>query len=748
MSAPAPPTRSIRTLVTDVLGAVGLVAALVLMFALDRAAPAPPPADPAPAETVPDLPDLSPPDLASASAADLPPPPPPPAAEPATEPPPPPPEEFLPRPVDPTLRLGLQYTMGGATMGVSTIDPNGGRLKRLTYSADGGTNQTMVSVDGRIYPFGGPAGRVVRPLETPRGGPHAFEWEVGRVRFEQVAEFEAGPVSRKMDTVRVRYKMTNTDPTVAHTAGVRLMIDTLIGSNDGVPFFIPGRQGVIDRYVSLKGQEVPETVLALERPVLDDPTVTVAQFRFADGEKPGRLDLTNWPRSNPSGWVLQAADLGNDSAIGIYYEPVSIPAGASRSVNFTYGLGSLTQEGGPRNAGLKLYSPGPFAANRPFQLTAFVRNPQAGQKVRVTLPQGLKLAEGEAAEKAVELQPGVSITKVDWVVNPSDAAGGRLTIRADLVGGGLTDSLVVFVANPKPVVRELLVTGSPAPGGRFRVTAQLMNPQAGMTATLVLPAGLALAPGQTPGVPVTAGPVGQVSWLVDAARDRTGDAELVVRLTPNGTEGRRVVAVRPGEMALHRVVVSGSPSAGGAFRITAQVLFPAPGAAARLELPSGLTLAPGEAAEKLLAAGGVAQPSWVVRAARTAAGPASLTVRLTPGSLAATEAVTVGPAVRALTARLARDEPVGPGQAFWVVADVSNPEAGDAAELTVPAGFRLAPGQVTRKPLEDRGGFGRAAWAVVREADAEGTAELTVTAVGLPPRGVAVACRRGNLIQR
>ena len=48
-----------------------------------------------------------------------------------------------------------------------------------------------------------------------------------------------GEQSRRLDTCLVRYVIENTDVR-SHRVGLRFMLDTFIGANDGVPFTIPG----------------------------------------------------------------------------------------------------------------------------------------------------------------------------------------------------------------------------------------------------------------------------------------------------------------------------------------------------------------------------------------------------------------------------------------------------------------------------------------------------------------------------
>ncbi len=56
-----------------------------------------------------------------------------------------------------------------------------------------------------------------------------------------------------MDTVRVTYELKNSEA-VTRPVGLRVMLDTLIGDNDGVPFIVPGREGIVTTALELGRQ--------------------------------------------------------------------------------------------------------------------------------------------------------------------------------------------------------------------------------------------------------------------------------------------------------------------------------------------------------------------------------------------------------------------------------------------------------------------------------------------------------------
>src|SRR5205807_661814 len=115
--------------------------------------------------------------------------------------------------------------------------------KQLTYSPDGATNNTRVMVDGLAPIFGDSAGETVERWHTGPGGSMVIAWSFRNVLVRQTLRLVPGDVSQRIDTVRVTYELKNTGRR-AREVGLRVMLDTLIGDNDGVPFIIPGREGI------------------------------------------------------------------------------------------------------------------------------------------------------------------------------------------------------------------------------------------------------------------------------------------------------------------------------------------------------------------------------------------------------------------------------------------------------------------------------------------------------------------------
>jgi hypothetical protein len=338
-------------------------------------------------------------------------------------------KEIMP---DPTMRFGLLTRRSEKVVGLSDRDlqtlqgrqpADLVRFKRLTFDDWGRSNNTCLKVDGQEYLFGSPPGRWVSREERAGDGPQGVRsvWRLDGPEIEvtQTVEVVPGELSRRYDTCLVSYRIENKDRR-PHTVGIRFLLDTYIGENDGVPFTIPGDPNLCDTLKEFDGRDkVPDYIQALEKPDLSNPgTVAHLQFRVSSRlESPTRVLLGHWPHRNMDKIDPRYADakgedtLWNvplvsmralhdsklrlpdgsvppkDSAVTMYWDPEPLGAGKAREVGFTYGLGNVSSgEGGGR---LLLTVGGRLVRDGEFTLTALVANPRPGEQLTLTVPSGL-----------------------------------------------------------------------------------------------------------------------------------------------------------------------------------------------------------------------------------------------------------------------------------------------------------------------------------------------------------------------
>jgi hypothetical protein len=348
---------------------------------------------------------------------------------------------------EPSMRFGLQLLSRRGLGG------------KLTYRPRGQTNNTVVKLDGRPLLFGErpfrllngqydgdwPGRWVDRDARVDRGmidgRRSVWGYDAQQVFVTQTVGLVAGAQSNKVDTCLIHYRLENRDAR-PHSVGIRFLLDTFIGNNDGVPFLIPGSPQLCNTSrVFHSPAEVPDFIQARETEDLERPgTIALIQLRVPGYETPSRVTLGAWPnpelgpqcRQEKTLWdvpVLPMKSLGKgDSAVTIYWDERPLAPGKGREVAFAYGLGSVAAS--ETRGQLGLSAAGSFTPGGEFTLTAEVRHPSAGQTLTLKLPEGFALAGGRAVEAVPPLQPGSPspVSTVAWRVRAGPRAG-TFTLR-------------------------------------------------------------------------------------------------------------------------------------------------------------------------------------------------------------------------------------------------------------------------------------------------------------------------------
>src|SRR5207248_23118 len=83
--------------------------------------------------------------------------------------------------------------------------------------------------------------------------------------------------SENLENALIYYTIENTG-NKRPEVGLRVLVDTYIGSNDSVPFTIPGRKGFMETLAILPAKDVPDFIEAIEDPTNLENQGTVARF--------------------------------------------------------------------------------------------------------------------------------------------------------------------------------------------------------------------------------------------------------------------------------------------------------------------------------------------------------------------------------------------------------------------------------------------------------------------------------------
>jgi hypothetical protein len=355
--------------------------------------------------------------------------------------------------VDTEPRLGIQFADDRVTFGITMLkeyDPKEqDKHKRLTFDEAGKTNNTCIRIDNFEYLFGVkdfgnflPKRKLVM-LKKDRSWESQFEFTRQRVRVTQTVALVPGEQSQILDTCLVRYTINNRSSS-PHKIGLRVLLDTFIGANDGVPFVIPGQPGLLVNKRKFDEKDIPDYIQALENADLANPgTVAHIALRIPDVEPVERMVIAAWP-GEKARWDWEPEAMNRDprkpdSSVALYWPEREMKPSEKRELGFTYGLGTLSAEGA---GGLALTVGGDFRPNQVFTVTAYLKKPQAGQIVRLSLPSALSLAPGVESEQ--EVTGGGEYTQVSWRVRAeavgdymleATAAGNRATYRVKIRPG-------------------------------------------------------------------------------------------------------------------------------------------------------------------------------------------------------------------------------------------------------------------------------------------------------------------------
>lgn len=365
---------------------------------------------------------------------------------------------------EPRIKVNYNKQMRFGIVMLKEKDPNDPtQFKKLTFKHDGETNNTCVIVDNFEYLYGkvpgswfkDAKGKVYKdvPLGGDRKGSYSI-WEFNpKVRIRQTVEIVPNEQTNLLDTCLIHYLIDNADDK-PHKVGIRVMLDTFIGAEDGVPFAIPGQPGLLETEKTFTQKYIPDYVQALEHPDLKEPgTIAHLGLKLPDDVKifandplldmPLEFAICRWPETIGSEvkWKWEHkpmnqppeqkdAPVKKDSCVVLYWPEVDMAPGEKRAMAFTYGLGRISES---ESGKLALTVGGPLQPGKVFTVTAYVQSPQKDQKVKLDLPAGIVLEQSDPPQNEEQaIAQGEKYSQVSWRVKA--AAQGSFVLEA--ISGG------------------------------------------------------------------------------------------------------------------------------------------------------------------------------------------------------------------------------------------------------------------------------------------------------------------------
>ncbi|HUX50135.1 MAG TPA: hypothetical protein VMW73_05020 [Spirochaetia bacterium] len=256
-------------------------------------------------------------------------------------------------------RLVPILLLGAATMNLSALELKAGRLKLdlfentgrfslsylenpqanqyvpLFFSDDPRTSGLSILQDDSLYRMGDSSNFKMSLAKADNGA--SFVWTSPKLAVTQEFQFIRSQDSSLVNglLITVTIKNTGTQPT---TVGARYIIDTTLGEHSAAHFRTKA-EGPITHEASVVPSAADPYVLS-EASATADMGLEI-MLSGAGLTVPDKVVLANWKRLNESPWqfdVNASRDFNllpysiNDSAIAIYYNPLSLPAGGERTI--------------------------------------------------------------------------------------------------------------------------------------------------------------------------------------------------------------------------------------------------------------------------------------------------------------------------------------------------------------------------------------------------------------------------------
>ncbi len=499
------------------------------------------------------------------------------------------PEEYIDG--EGNLRLENEYiaifvNLGPENKGRFALDVTGGNPehdgdnnKPLIYGHPRPwTSYTTVRIDGENYIFGGETtqragrdgvyGEVTQEPEVVDGERIVTETQLGDVVITQELSFIESTTTGFPDTAKIRYDVTNMGDEEKRI-GLRVVLDTMLGPNDGAPFRVRDQEVLQDKV--LIREDIPEFWQAFDS--LEEPLVMAqGDLRGPDLTPPDEVYMTNWGSLADGVWdfnfrpgreFYREGEFELDSAIALYWTPEWLAPGETRSYVTSYGLAGIDIVPGLLSVGLS--APGRVIFDdftQSFQVMAYMQNnlDVTARDVEVTLdlPEGFEVIEGSQRHTRVgELDAG-GRTQFAWQVAPTgdlvEQKVLNIQVRADASNTDQTRATRQVEVMP-PAALELFLEGprefsfidhrmEPNPFPVYgRVTNTGGSPAYAVQAALALPPGLSLVSSDQEQLELgilDPGDEVQFRWLV-RSHGRSGEIPMAMEVGSRNTRDTSVV---------------------------------------------------------------------------------------------------------------------------------------------------------------------------------------------------------------
>lgn len=443
------------------------------------------------------------------------------------------------------------------------------------------TSYTTLQIDGENYVFGGKtqerAGKTGKygqvttaPAIVNEGGQRSISTTTrfNQIEVEQSLSFSKSSTTGLYDTVSIRYRVTNHDK-AAHKVGLRVMLDTMLGANDGAPFRVGDQAILTDTY--FQQPNLPTFWQAFD--ALSDTRVTAQGTVIGpDVTTPDKVYFSDWGSLADGLWdfkfqagedFLREGEYELDSATAMFWIPAGLNPGETRTYVTKYGLGGITVVPGILSIGITSPAEVIFdTQTTSFPVVGYIENTSeiVAKQVfaRIQLPQGFEVVGNNPQKQLGDMEPG-STVQVAWEVRP--VKGSKLpemmtyTVKVDAANtdGNEVQRQIRFTPPPRLSMtiqypERLSIKNETVVPNPFDLVLKLKNtggsPAHEVKAIAILPPGLEFADKErgTKSIGVlNAGEEYAISWKIKASNMLSGKLPFGVEIHSLNSERLREV---------------------------------------------------------------------------------------------------------------------------------------------------------------------------------------------------------------
>ncbi len=251
------------------------------------------------------------------------------------------------------------------------------------------TSYTTIKIDGEEFAFGGETERRAganagygEELQPPEVENETIltAYQLEDLEVEQRLEIIESTTTGLPDTARIEYVLTNTGDS-SKEVGLRIMLDTMLGEVDGSPFRV--EEEAVETDARLTHDELPSFYQSFDS--LTDPQIT-SQGAFVGEhvDTPDRVYMSNWGSLADGPWnfnfepgreFLREGEFEIDSAIALYWDPVTVEPGETISYATSYGLGGVSKVPGMLSLGISAPREFTFSPETPeLPIVGYIEN--------------------------------------------------------------------------------------------------------------------------------------------------------------------------------------------------------------------------------------------------------------------------------------------------------------------------------------------------------------------------------------